>query len=119
MADCGFVAHSDGVSYGKGEGAWTEWDYERLEPVLGHVDTAAAELAECSFAPLGAERCVQLLHGELGFWVQDFLDPGDPPPAYGLFPHVSAAALAQRVAELEASGGLRLGLPAAGVAPQP
>jgi hypothetical protein len=119
LADCGFVAHSDGISFGKGEGDWVEWDYERLEAVLGHVDAAAAELAESSFSPLSAERCVQLLRGELGFWIQDYLDPGDPPPAYGLFAHVSAGALGRRIAELEASGGLGLGFSVPRVSPQP
>jgi hypothetical protein len=116
LADCGFVAHSDGVSYGKGEGEWVEWDRERLEPVISHVDAAAAELAESSFSALTAGRCAALLHGEHGFWVQDFIDPGDPPPAYGLFAHVRLDALEARVAALVASGGLRLG--PAGVAPQ-
>jgi hypothetical protein len=109
LADCGFVAHSDGVSYGKEEGSWVEWDRERLEPVLGHVDAAALELAESSFAPLTPESCAQLLHGDHGFWVQEYLDPADPPPAYGLFPHVSAAALAERVSELERFGALSAG----------
>jgi len=117
LADCGFVAHCDGVSYGKGEGSWREWDRERLEPVRAHVDAAAAELAESSFSPLSVEACAALLRGERGFWVQEHLDPADPPPAYGLFAHVSAAALAERVAELRASGRLSLGL--APAAPQP
>ncbi|HET8975173.1 MAG TPA: hypothetical protein VFN15_00980 [Solirubrobacterales bacterium] len=116
LADCGFVAHSDGTSYGKGEGDWVEWGRERIEPVIAHVDAAASELAESSFGPLTAERCAQLLHGDFGFWVQDHIDPLDPPPAYGLFPHVRADALEARVAELSASGGLGLGL---AVAPQP
>src|SRR5262245_16935742 len=37
LADCGFVAHSDGTSYGLGEADWMEWDAERLEPVLDHL----------------------------------------------------------------------------------
>jgi hypothetical protein len=116
LAACGFVAHSDGVSHGKGEGEWVEWGRERLEPVISHVDAAAAELAESSFSALTAGRCAALLHGEHGFWVQDFIDPGDPPPAYGLFAHVRLDALEARIAALAASGGLRLE-PAA-VAPQ-
>ena len=83
-----------------------ESDRERLEPVLEHVDAAAVELAESSFRPLPAESCAQLLHGEHGFWVQEFLDPADPPPSYGLFPHVSVEALAERVAELQKAGAL-------------
>jgi hypothetical protein len=117
LADCGFVAHSDGVSYGKGEGQWAEWARERLEPVMSHLDAAAIELAESAFTPLSAERCAQLLHGEHGFWVQDLLDPADPPPAYGRFAHVRTDVLAARVAELEASG--RLGLEPAGAPAQP
>ena len=97
LADCGFVAHSDGTSYGKGVGDWTEWDAERLQPVLGHVDDAAAELAESSFKPLSPLRCAELLHGELGFWVAEFIDPLDPPPSYGLFAHVELGVLEQRV----------------------
>lgn len=103
LADCGFVAHSDGVSYGKGEGDWSEWEAARLERVAERVDDAAAELAASSFKPLSAERCARLLHGELGFWVAGFIDPLDPPPAYGLFAHVELAALERRVERLEAA----------------
>lgn len=98
LAACGFVAHCDGVSYGKGEGDWAEWDEARLAPVAHHVDDAVRELRDSSFAPLPDERCVQLLRGEHGFWVQEFIDPADPSPAYGLFPHVSADALRSVVA---------------------
>ena len=97
LADCGFVAHSDGTSYGKGEGGWTEWDAERLQPVLGRVDAAASELAESSFKPLSSLRCAELLHGELGFWVAEFIDPLDPPPSYGMFAHVQLRALEERL----------------------
>jgi len=100
LARCGFVAHCDGVSYGKGEGDWVEWGEARLAPVAHFVDEAARELIDASFAALPGDRCVQLLRGERGFWVQEFLDPADPPPAYGLFPHVTAAALRRRVAAL-------------------
>ena len=85
---CGFVAHSDGTSYGKGEGNWTEWDAERLELVREHLDAAAAELAESAFEPLSSERCARLLWGEHGFWVPRFIDQDDPPRAYGQFAHV-------------------------------
>ena len=97
LARCGFVAHSDGVSYGKSEGYWEEWDAARLEPILCHVDAAIDELNESSFKPLEPERCAQLLHGELGFWVADYIDQLDPPPAYGRFAHVELHALLERV----------------------
>jgi hypothetical protein len=109
LAGCGFVAHSDGTSYGKGEGDWAEWGAARLQPVIGRVDAAAAELAESAFEPLSSLRCAQLLHGELGFWVSRFINPLDPPPAYGLFAHVQLPALQGRVEHLAASGGLPAG----------
>ena len=93
LAACGFVAHSDGTSYGEGSGGWREWDSKRLEPVASFVRDAASELREASFADLDTATCARLLHGDRGFWVQDYLDPADPPPAYGLFSHVSLAAL--------------------------
>jgi hypothetical protein len=98
LAACGFVAHSDGTSYGKGEGVWSEWGAERLAMVGEHADHAALELARSSFTPLDAETCAALLHGDRGFWVADHLDPADPPPAYGLFAHVEIAALRERAA---------------------
>jgi hypothetical protein len=97
LADCGFVAHCDGTSYGLREGDWSEWDAERLEPVLAQVDAAIDELNESAFRPLSAERCAQLLHGELGFWVADYIDQIDPPPSYGLFAHVQLDVLLDRV----------------------
>lgn len=97
LADCGFVAHCDGVSYGKPEGDWSEWDAERLEPVLSHVDSAITELHESAFQPLSGLQCAQLLRGELGFWVADYIDQLDPPPSYGLFAHVELKALLERV----------------------
>ncbi len=97
LATCGFVAHSDGTSYGKDGGDWSEWDAARLERVGGHVDAAAAELAESAFEPLTADRCARLLHGERGFWVTDYIDQDDPPPGYGLFSHVELSALGARV----------------------
>ena len=93
LAACGFVAHSDGVSYGEGEGAWSEWTLERAERVRPRIESAADELVSSSFEPLTPELCARLLYGERGFWVERYLDPGDPPPAYGLFPHVSLKAL--------------------------
>ena len=93
LAACGFVAHSDGTSYGEGEGGWEEWGLARLRKVAGHAERAAQELLEGSFEPLSAGDCARLLHGERGFWVARFLDPGDPPPAYGLFSHVRLDAL--------------------------
>ena len=101
LADCGFVAHSDGTSYGLREGDWSEWDAERLEPVRSHVEAAIAELHESSFRPLSAERCAQLLRGELGFWVADYIDQLDPPPSYGQFAHVRLEALLERVESMD------------------
>jgi hypothetical protein len=97
LAACGFVAHSDGTSYGARQGDWTEWDAERLSPVLQHVDAAIAELNESSFKTLSPLQCAQLLHGEMGFWVAEYIDQLDPPPAYGLFAHVQLDALQERV----------------------
>lgn len=97
LAACGFVAHSDGTSYGSEGGLWTEWGPDRLAAVGAHVDEAAAELTESAFEPLPPERCAELLHGERGFWVDEFIDGADPPPAYGRFAHVSLEALDQRV----------------------
>ncbi len=93
LAACGFVAHMDGTSYGEGEGGWEEWSAKRLEPVRAFAAAAAIELREAAFEPLDAETCARLLHGERGFWVDSYLDSGDPPPAYGQFAHVSLAAL--------------------------
>ena len=93
LAACGFVAHSDGTSYGRGEGDWEEWGTERLSEVATRVDAAAAELAESSFKPLSPLQCAQLLRGELGFWVADYIDQLDPPPSYGLFAHIRLDAL--------------------------
>lgn len=88
LAAAGFVAHTDGVSHGAEDGDWAEWGPERLEPMAAHVDAAAEQLLEAAFKPLGGRDCARLLHGERGFWVQRYLDPADPPPAYGLFAHV-------------------------------
>ncbi len=93
LAACGFVAHSDGTSYGKGSSEWAEWDADRIALVGGHAERAARELTEASFEPISPGECARLLHGERGFWVERFLDPGDPPPAYGLFAHVRLGAL--------------------------
>ena len=97
LAGCGFVAHCDGVSYGKDEADWIEWDEERLEPIGHFLDEAARELTEAAFKPLAPVDCARLLHGEHGFWVVSYLDQHDPPPGYGMFPHVSPAALRRRV----------------------
>lgn len=104
LAGAGFIAHSDGTSYGKGGSSWAEWGAERLEPVASHVDTAIGELLNSSFEPLGAGRCAELLHGERGFWVSDYIDSADPPPAYGRFPHVRMDVLEARAAALLTSG---------------
>jgi hypothetical protein len=97
LAACGFVAHCDGTSYGKASADWEEWDAERLEPVVDHLDAAIAELEESSFRELSSSRCAELLHGERGFWVADYLDQLDPPPGYGLFAHVRLDVLRDRV----------------------
>jgi hypothetical protein len=68
--------------------------------VGAHADAAVRELVESAFAPLDPGRCARLLHGERGFWVADFLDQADPPPAYGLFAHASPAALERRARRL-------------------
>lgn len=101
LAGAGFVAHSDGTSYGGEGGDWSEWDARRLAPVAGHVDAAAAELIESAFEPLSPARCARLLHGERGFWVADHIDQEDPPPGYGLFSHVRLEVLEARVARLD------------------
>jgi hypothetical protein len=97
LADCGFVAHSDGTSYGRGEGGWNEWDAQRVSLVGDHVDRAAAELIDSSFEFLTPSRCAELLHGDRGFWVADYIDAEDPPPAYGRFAHVGLDTLQERV----------------------
>ena len=104
LAACGFVAHSDGTSYGKDAGTWQEWDLDRLRPIAGHVEGAVRELTEAAFERLEPGDCARLLHGERGFWVERYLDPGDPPPAYGLFPHVQLRAL-ERVARANVRPG--------------
>jgi hypothetical protein len=96
LAGAGFVAHSDGVSHGLGELPWEEWGEERLARVAGHVDAAIAELRECSFERLDPETCARLLHGERGFWVANYIDSADPPPAYGRFSHVRFDVLTDR-----------------------
>jgi hypothetical protein len=106
LAEAGFIAHSDGTSYGKGGSSWAEWDAERLEPVADHVDAAIGELLGSAFEPLSAGRCAELLHGERGFWVNDFIDSADPPPAYGRFSHVQIDVLEARAREMIASVSL-------------
>lgn len=98
LAGAGFVAHCDGTSYGREGGFWEEWGEDRLEPVGGYVDAAARDLAESAFAAITVEDCARLLHGERGFWTGEFIDRSDPPPAYGMFPHVRLNALEARVA---------------------
>ena len=99
LARCGFVAHCDGTSYGRDSADWAEWDATRLEPVLAHLDDAAAELTASAFEPLAPSDCARLLHGERGFWVTDYIDQDDPPPTYGLFAHVRLDALEGRLSE--------------------
>ena len=103
LAGAGFVAHCDGTSYGRDSAHWDEWGSERLARAAAHVDAAVAELAESAFEPLGAHDCARLLRGERGFWVADYIDPGDPPPSYGRFAHASLEALANRAHAIVAS----------------
>ena len=107
LAACGFVAHCDGTSYGRDGGHWSEWDAERLEPVLGHLDAAIAELAASTFEPIDAEQCAALLHGERQFWIRDYIDQEDPPPSYSQFAHVKRRLLAERAALVLGSRGPR------------
>jgi hypothetical protein len=100
LAGCGFVAHSDGTSYGKDSSRWREWDDGRLALVGEQADRAALELIESSFEAPPPSRCAELLHGDRGFWVESYIDPADPPPAYGRFAHVSLDALERRVGTL-------------------
>ncbi len=104
LAAAGFVAHSDGVSHGAGDPRWEEWGEERMAPVAGRVDAAAEQLRESAFEPLDPSLCAELLHGARGFWVARYLDPADPPPAYGLFSHVRLDVLAARVGSAAAAG---------------
>ena len=97
LAGCGFVAHSDGTSYGREGGFWEEWDAMRLDAVGGHFDRAAVDLRESAFEEPGALDCARLLRGERGFWTSRFIESADPPPGYGLFAHVSIEAALERV----------------------
>ena len=108
LARAGFVAHCDGVSYGKRLGSWTEWGYRRLLRVSDHVDTAIAELVECTFRPPTLKMCAHLLWGTRGFWVDDLMDQSDPPPAFGLFAHVRRDALERRIDALVQAGELAI-----------
>lgn len=107
LAGCGFVAHCDGTSYGKQGGVWEEWGPDRLEPIAELFDAAAHELREAAFEPPDVGVWAALLRGERGFWVADYLDSGDPPPAYGQFAHFSTVAVERRLHEI-----LQLGIPA-------
>ncbi len=106
LARAGFVAHCDGSSYGRRGGDWIEWGYERLRPVIGHLDAAIVELVGCSFRPLSVDSCAHLLWGTRNFWVAEHIDQGDPPPSYGLFSHVERGALERRIEELVERGAL-------------
>jgi len=105
LAGAGFVAHCDGTSYGAEGGFWEPWGPERLEAVGKHADAAAHELFGSSFTPLSIGECARLLHGERGFWVDEFIDRADPPPAFGQFSHVDLDALGARVASLGRDAG--------------
>ena len=76
---------------------------------IGRVDEVADPEAAIPVEQLDAGRCAELLHGDRGFWVSDFIDPADPPPAYGRFAHVSLTALrnrAERVLARRPAGAL-------------
>lgn len=105
LAQAGFVAHCDGTSHGAEGGFWQPWGEDRLEPVATHVCEAANELFGSAFTPLSVSECARLLHGERGFWTDEFIDRADPPPAYGLFSHARLDALERRVASLERDDG--------------
>ncbi len=98
LAACGFVAHCDGTSYGKEGGYFEEWGADRLEPIAEHFEAAAAQLRDAAFELLEPSACARLLRGERGFWVADYLDPADPPPAYGQFAHFSEDAIERGLA---------------------
>jgi hypothetical protein len=108
LAGAGFIAHSDGTSYGERAGDWREWGYRRLMQVSEHIDAAIIELVECTFHPAAVEACAHLLWGTRSFWVSDLIDQDDPPPAYGLFAHVRRDVLERRIEELVAAGRLRM-----------
>ena len=80
------------------EGGWNEWGAERLALVGDHVDGRSRSWLDSSFEALTPSRCAELLHGERGFWVADYIDQADPPPAYGRFAHVALDALTERAA---------------------
>lgn len=108
LGAAGFVAHCDGVSYGRDPGTGAagepvEWDAERLAPVVAHLDAAIDELAACAFAPLDPLRMAELLYGVRAFWVGGFIDPADPPPGYGLFAHVRLDVLEERASSAASS----------------
>jgi len=106
LAAAGFIAHCDGESYGKQSGAWSEWSYRRLMRVSEHVDAAIVELVECAFRAPTVKMCAHLLWGTRGFWVSELIDQDDPPPSFGLFPHVRRDALERRIEAIADSGAL-------------
>ena len=67
---------------------------------------AIDELVGSSFEPLDSGRCAELLHGERGFWINDYIDSSDPPPAFGRFPHVQIEVLEARARAMIASASL-------------
>lgn len=105
LATAGFVAHCDGTSYGSdknGGGFWEEWDADRLAPVASYADAATEELLDSAFSPPSDLDCARLLHGERGFWTEDYIDRADPPPSYGLLSHVRLDVLERRVFDFRA-----------------
>ena len=108
LVGAGFVAHSDGTSYGERAGDWREWGYRRLMQVSEHIDAAIVELVECTFRPASVEMCAHLLWGTRSFWVSDLIDQDDPPPSYGLFAHVRRDVLERRIEALVKADQLRI-----------
>lgn len=108
LARAGFIAHCDGVSYGKRAGDWTGWSYRRLLRVSEHVDAAIMDLVECTFRPPTVKMCAHLLWGTRGFWVDELIDQDDPAPPFGLFAHVRREALERRIDVLVQAGELTI-----------
>lgn len=82
--------------------------YEDLEPFRSSAQAREGEFARArELAGAGfVAHSDGTSHGERGFWVAAHLDPGDPPPGYGLFSHVRLDVLEQRVVSNPPSGGL-------------
>src|SRR4029079_8547895 len=51
LAECGFVAHCDGTSHGKGRGLGIEWGPQRLARVGPHAEAANRQLRDAAVGP--------------------------------------------------------------------